>query len=141
MCPRRRIHRPCAFQSTGDRVRTFARAVAVFPAETLLFNACAFRFNTHIALWPSGTVCLTKGMTAGNQRHSLFVVHRHAAERFANILRRCERVRIAVWALWVYVDQAHLHGAQPIFKLTFTFIALVCKPLALRAPVHFLRLP
>ncbi|OPZ88494.1 MAG: hypothetical protein BWY75_01576 [bacterium ADurb.Bin425] len=55
---------------------------------------------------------LTKGVTAGDERHCFFVVHSHSAKGFANIMGGGKRVGVAVWSLWVDIDQAHLGGCQ-----------------------------
>ena len=55
---------------------------------------------------------LAKGVATRNQGYSLFIVHRHARECFAHIAARCHGVGVAVRALWVHIDQAHLHGGQ-----------------------------
>ena len=60
----------------------------------------------------AGAVGLAEGVAAGDQRDGLFVVHRHAGEGFANVVGRGERIRLAVRAFRVDVDQAHLHGAE-----------------------------
>ena len=79
---------------------------------------------------------LAEGVTAGDQRNRLFVVHRHAREGFADIPRRSERIRIAVRAFRIDIDQAHLYGTEGILQLTVTAVALVFQPLALGAPVN-----
>ena len=53
-----------------------------------------------------------------------------------------ERVGVAVGALRVDVDEAHLHGGERILQLTLSLVALVGEPLGLGAPVDvLLRLP
>ena len=49
-----------------------------------------------------------------------------------------ERVRVAVRALRVDVDEAHLDGAQRLLELAVARVALVAQPLLLRAPVDVL---
>ncbi len=89
-----------------------------------------------------GAVRLAEGVAAGDQRDGLLVVHGHAAERLADVARGGDRVRVAVRALRVDVDQAHLHGAERLLELTVARVALVAEPLGLRAPVDVLvRLP
>jgi hypothetical protein len=54
------------------------------PAEALLLDAARFRLRPdqrRIA----GAVGLAEGVAAGDQRDGLFVVHRHARERFADV--------------------------------------------------------
>ena len=55
---------------------------------------------------------LAEGVAAGDQRDGLFVIHRHAREGLADIARRGDRVRVAVRAFRIHIDQAHLHGAR-----------------------------
>src|SRR5439155_616719 len=77
-----------------------------------------------------------------DERDRLLVIHRHAGERLANVARRGGWVRVAVRALRIDVDQAHLHGAERTLKVTVAAVALVSEPRAFRAPVDVcLRLP
>src|SRR5712691_2041451 len=78
---------------------------------------------------------LAEGVTAGDQRDSLFVVHRHAAEGFADVPGRRERIRVAVRAFRVHVDQTHLHGGELALKIAVAAVALVRQPLAFGAPI------
>ena len=89
----------------------------------------------------AGAVGLAEGVTARDERHRLLVVHRHALERLANIRGRRDRVRIAVRALRVDVDQPHLNGAERILEIPDAGVALVPQPLVLGAPVDLVRLP
>jgi len=50
-------------------------------------------------------------------------------------------IRFAVRSFRIYVDQAHLHGAQRILKIAVATISLVTQPLAFGAPVDFFGLP
>ncbi len=81
---------------------------------------------------------LAEGVAAGDQRDGLLVVHRHAREGLADIARRGERVRIAVRAFRIDVDQAHLHGAERALQLAVAAVALVRQPLAFGSPVDVL---
>jgi len=84
-------------------------------------------------------VRLAEGVAAGDQRHGLFVVHRHAREGLADVVRRGHRVGVAVGAFGVHVDQAHLYGGQRVVELAVARIALVAgQPGGLGAPVHVL---
>ena len=51
-----------------------------------------------------------EGMPAGNQSHGFFVVHGHARKGFADVPARGNRVRIAIRAFGVYVNQTHLNS-------------------------------
>ena len=79
---------------------------------------------------------LAERVTAGDQRHGLLVVHRHAAERLADVARRGHRIGVAVRALRVDVDQAHLHRAERVGELTVAAVTLVLEPHTLGTPVH-----
>ena len=81
---------------------------------------------------------LAERVAAGDQRHRLLVVHRHAREGLANVARRRQRIGIAVGPFGIDVDQAHLHGAQRALELAIAAVALVGQPLALGAPVDVL---
>ena len=65
----------------------------------------------------AGAVGFAEGVTAGDERHRLFVVHRHARENLTDILGRRDRIRVAVRPFRVDVDQAHLYGRQGVFQL------------------------
>ncbi len=84
---------------------------------------------------------LAEGVAAGDQRHGLLVIHRHAGEGLADIARRLDRVGIAVRAFRVDVDEAHLHRAERFAELALARIALVAEPGAFRAPEQLFRLP
>jgi hypothetical protein len=89
-------------------------------------------------------MALAEGVPAGDERDGLFVVHGHACKGLANVTAGGDRIRVAVRAFRVHVDQAHLHGGQRIFEIPVAAVALVARsqPLALGAPVNVLfRLP
>ena len=78
---------------------------------------------------------LAEGVAAGDQRHGLFIIHRHAGEGLADVLGRGERIRIAVRAFRVDVDEAHLHRGERILEIPIArVVALVGEPLVLQAP-------
>jgi hypothetical protein len=83
-------------------------------------------------------VGLAERVAAGDERDGLLVVHRHAGERLADVARRGERVRVAVGALRVHVDEPHLDGREGVLELAVARVALVAQPLGLRAPVDVL---
>ena len=133
--------RPGAFQAAGDRVHALAAAEAVLPAEALLLDAGAFGFRAALGGIP-GAVGLAEGVAAGGERHGFFVVHRHAGEGFADVTCRPQRIGLAIRALGIHVDQAHLHSGQRIGQLAVATVAFIAQPLALAAPVDLLiRLP
>ncbi len=85
---------------------------------------------------------LAERVPARRQRDGLIVVHRHARERLADVAARTHRIGLAVGALRVHVDQAHLHGSQRVLQLPVTRVALVAEPGVLRTPIDvLLRLP
>ena len=84
------------------------------------------------------TVRLAEGVSAGDERDGLFVVHGHAGEGFAHIAARGHGVGLAVGAFRVYIDQPHLHGGQGVLKLAVTAVAFVAQPGIFFAPVDVL---
>ena len=60
----------------------------------------------------TGAVGLAEGVATGDEGDGLLVVHGHAGEGLADVPGRGQRVGVAVGALGVHVDEAHLHGAQ-----------------------------
>ena len=107
---------PGHLESARDRVRANARAVPVVPAEALRLDIARFRLRADVGRG-GRAVRLAERVAAGDERHRLFVVHRHAAERVADVLRRRDRVGIAVRALRVHVDEAHLHRAERVLQV------------------------
>ena len=71
------------------------------------------------------TMRFAERMTPGNKRDGLFIVHRHACKGFADIMRRGERIRSAIRAFWIHVDEAHLYSSQRIRQLALARIAAV----------------
>ena len=132
---------PGALQAAGDRVGPATRAEAVLPAEALLLERCCLGRGADV-VGGAGAVRLAEGVAAGDQGHRLLVVHRHPREGLADVAGRGQRVGLAVRALWVHVDQAHLHGGQRVVELAIAGVPLVAEPLGLRPPIDIvLRLP
>ena len=129
---------PCAFQAAGDRVDALAAAKRILPAESLFLDVGALGLATDILTRIGCAMAFAEGVSAGHERHRLLVVHRHAGEGHANVVRRRDRIRVAVRTFRVHVDQAHLHGGEGIGELTVAAVTLVGQPLALRSPVDFL---
>ena len=77
---------------------------------------------------------LAERVAAGNERHRFLVVHRHAAERLANVARRGHGIRVAVRPFRIHVDEAHLHRAEGIRELPIAAVALVTEPRGSRIP-------
>ncbi len=140
--PLRRVGRPRAFEPGGDRIATLAAAVGGEPAEAHRLDRRAFGLAAAVARGRRA-VALAEGVAAGRQRDGLVVVHGHACEGFAHVAGGGERVRFAVRAFRVDVDEAHLHGGQRRRELTVAGVAaggLVAgrEPLHLGAPVDVL---
>src|SRR5690606_10476124 len=110
--PRGWVAGPRAFEAAGNGVGAVAGAALVAPAEALLLEAGRGGLGAHALVGLVRAVRLAEGVAAGDQRDGLLVVHRHAAEGLTDVLRGGERVRVAVRAFRVHVDQAHLHGGE-----------------------------
>src|SRR5258705_2289232 len=140
IAPRRRCLRPGDLRAAGDRVTSYARIEFALPAEALVLEGAAFRLRSdqrRIA----GAVGLAEGVADGDQRDGLFVVHRHAEERFADITRGRDRIRLAVRAFRIDVNETHLHRAERFGELAFAAVAFVAQPRAFGTPVQLFRLP
>ena len=103
--------RPCALQAAGDGVNAFAAAEGALPAEALLFDAGAFWLCTFV-VFRRRAVGFSEGVSASTQCHGFVVVHRHAKECFTDIACRSDWVWVAVWSLWIDVDQTHLYSCE-----------------------------
>ena len=128
---------PGDFETAADRVPAPAGAEAAGPAETLRLDARGFRLGADVLGVPCA-VGLAEGVTAGDQRHGLLVVHGHAGEGFADVAGGSQRIRVPVRAFRVHVDQAHLHGRERVLQRTVAGVALVGEPGLLGAPVDVL---
>ena len=138
VAPLRRGLGPRDLDAAGDRVLALAGAVAVAPAEALRLERGALGLGADVLVGVGRAVGLAERVAAGDQRDRLLVVHRHAAERLADVDGRRERVGLAVRPLRVDVDEAHLHGAERLFEIALAAVALVAEPLGLGAPVDVL---
>ena len=128
--PLGRVVGPGALQPAGDRVVALAAAKVVLPAETLLLQAGALRFGADVLGIRGGTMGLADRVAADDERNGLLVIHRHAAERLANVLCCKGRVRDAARPLRVHVDQAHVIGAERPLDLPLAGVALIARPAA-----------
>src|SRR5665213_134559 len=140
VAPLGRRLRPGDFRTAGDGVGAEALAMFALPAEALILDGAVFWLRAHQRRI-ARAVGLAEAVAAGNQRDSLFSVHRHAEERFADVLGRRDWVRIAVRPFRIDVDQAHLYRAERFRKLAFAAVAFVAEPSAFRTPVELFRLP
>ena len=131
---------PDDFEAGGDGVRARSGLEPAAPAQALIFDHGAFRVRAQqrgIAC----TVGLAEGVATGDQRNGFVVIHRHAGEGFTNVDGGSFRVRVAVRAFRIHVDQTHLHGAEAGVQLAFATVALIAQPGAFRAPEQFFRFP
>ena len=113
--PLRGVRGPSAFDAAGHSVAPDSSSDMVHPAETLLFYVCCLRcgpkiFSIAIA------VCFANGVATCCQCNSLFIIHRHTGEGQAHVLCGTKRIWCAVHALWVHINQTHLHGSERICK-------------------------
>src|SRR6185295_14483598 len=131
---------PRAFDAAGNRITGLAAAVFAGPAEALLLEGRALGARSAVRVG-RGAVRLAEGVPARDQRDGFLVVHRHAREGLADVAARLDRVRVAVGALRIDVDQAHLHRAEGLGEVAVAAVALVAQPLVLRTPVDLGRLP
>ena len=86
-----------------------AAAEAVLPAQALLLDGSAFRFGTNQG-WVARAVSLAEGVSAGDEGHGFFIIHRHARKGLSNIASGSDRVWVAVRSFRVDIDQTHLHS-------------------------------
>ena len=119
---------PGAFDAAGHGVAADAAAGVVHPAQALLFDVGTFRVRAEVR-GIAIAVGLADGVAAGGQGHGLLVVHRHAGEGHAHVVRRLQRVGLAVHAFRVHVDQAHQHGGQRVFQVALAGVRLFGLPL------------
>ncbi|MGY4347160.1 hypothetical protein ACVWXM_003627 [Bradyrhizobium sp. GM7.3] len=140
VAPLRRRRGPGHLETAGDGIAANARRVLALPAEALIFERARFRLRSdqrRIA----GAVGLAEGVAAGDQCDGFLVVHRHAEKGLANVLGRGDRIRLAVRAFRIDVDEAHLHRAERLGELAFAAVALIAQPGAFRTPIELFRLP
>ena len=128
---------PGAFDAAGDGVHALAAAEVALPSKAHLLHGSRFRLTAHMVLGASA-MRLAEGVAARHQSDGFLVVHGHAREGLAHVATGGDRVGIAVRALRVDVDQAHLHGAEGIIQHAVAGVALVAQPDVLVAPVDVL---
>src|SRR6202043_4048238 len=96
------------------------------------------RRSSDLVLLRTRAVGLAEGVTTRDQGDRLLVVHRHPAERLADVAGCGPRVRVAVRALRVGVEVGHLARAERIRELAVAAVALVAEPGGLGTPVDVL---
>ncbi len=126
---------PRALEVARDRAARVAAAQRVLPADAHLLDGRAFRLPAHVLAGGARGVCLAERVPARDQRDGFLIVHRHPRERLADIPRRRRRVGVAVGALGVHVDQAHLHRAERGLEFAVALVAVVAQPFGFGAPV------
>ena len=126
--------RPRTFDAARGRVGAFAGPIAVDPAHAHLLDGCAFRLGAD-EIGVTGAVGLAEGVTADGQRCGLLIVHCHSFERLTDVARRSQRVRVAVGALRVDVDQAHGARTERLVEFVVRVVPLDAHPFGLGAPV------
>jgi hypothetical protein len=141
--PGRGLGRPRAFEAARDGEVGVAGSERILPAEALLFHARAFGFRADVVRGIRRAVDLAERVAAGDEGDRFFVVHGHPAERLANIVRRCERIRLAFGAFRIHVDQAHLNRRERVLEFALAALAqIAAEPRRLVAPVDvFFGLP
>src|SRR5690554_216272 len=137
---------PGAFNTGSHSIGSLTLHVRVAPAKALLFYISCFRLGAK-GTGVTVTVTLTNRVATGRQGCSFFIVHRHAGEGYAYLLTGFDRIRLAVHAFRVYIDQAHLNRGKRVFHGVWLFYVAVtlirrCQPLFLVTPVDvFFRVP
>ena len=129
--------RPGHFESAGDGVTALAGAEAARPAEALGLDRGGLDIRTHV-VGRAGSVGFSECVSAGDERHGFLVVHCHAGEGLADVTRGQQRVRIAVRAFGIHINEAHLHCGERVLQIAFAGVALVVEPGGFLAPVNVL---
>ena len=138
---------PGDLEARGDGVLADTGAVLVEPAHAAGLDRGCLRLGADVLTGVGRTVGLAEGVATGDERHGLLVVHRHPAERVADVVRGQDRVGVALRALGVDVDEAHLDRGERVVELAVAGVALLAtavaaEPLGLGAPVDVVvRLP
>jgi hypothetical protein len=83
----------------------------------------------------------TEGMTAGNERSRLFIIHRHATESLTDGVSGRLRIRVAARALGIHVNETHLRRTERTLQFAVLRVSIGGEPLAFRSPVHLVGLP
>src|SRR5579863_7560166 len=134
--------RPDPFQPAGDGMPRISLTPAIVPAKALLFDHGRRGLFADIFPGIRRAVSLPEAMPTRNQRHGLFIIHRHPPERFPDIPRRSQRIRFSIRPLRVDIDQTHLDRAKRILQVAVAFIPFVAQPFLFRTPIGiFRRLP
>ena len=114
--PLGRIGSPAALDAVRHRVLARAGAVRVVPAEPHRLHRRHLGRRSDL-LGGRHAVALAEGMTAGDERHGLLVVHGHAGERRPDVVGRALRVAVRVGSLGVHVDQRLVGGGEGVLQV------------------------
>src|SRR3954463_11232264 len=104
---------PGDFQAAADGITGSARSKFALPAEALFLDGGRFRLRAY-QFGIAGAVSFTEGVTAGNKRNSLLVVHGHASESLSDVSRRGNRIRLPIRPFRIHINQTHLHSSQRV---------------------------
>ena len=133
---------PGAFDTAGHGVAADATAGMVVPAQPLFFQISRLGSGPQVGS-AAIAVRFADGVAASGQGDGFLVVHRHAGEGDADIVRSLERIGLAVHAFRIDIDEAHHNGGEWIFQVTFAGVAAVGaaaggEPFFFRTPVGVL---
>src|ERR1700722_2580798 len=141
VAPLGRCRGPDHLQSAGDGVLALSAAVGALPAQPLLFDRGAFGLRTD-QISVARAVGLAEAVPADDQCGGLLVVHRHPAERLADVHRGRHRVWFSFGPFGIDVDQTHRGRAVRLREVALAGVALVgAQPFTLFAEEDFLWLP
>src|SRR5882757_3570729 len=125
---------PGNFEAAGDGISSVARTEGALPSEALVLDVTTLWIRTDMRS-RACAMGLAEGVSTGNQRNCLFVVHGHATKGFANVAGRGNGIRLAVRALRIDIDQTHLNRTQRLGQLALARVAGVgTQPFPLGAP-------
>ena len=138
----RRRARPRDLEPARDRVARDAAAEFARPSQTLRLEIGGLGVGADVVR-DAGAVRLAEAVAARDQRDGLFVVHGHAAERFADVARGGHGIRLAVGTFRIHVDEPHLHGRERVREIALARVTPVgAEPLRFFTPKHVeVRLP
>ena len=109
------VGRPRAFDAARDSVATHAATLFIEPSESLRFHILGFWIRPEVGS-TAVAVRFSDSMATGGERDGLFIIHRHTREGEAHVLRGTQRIRLAVHALGIHIDETHLHRSQGVLE-------------------------
>ena len=105
------VRGPGPLYAAGYRIPADAGLVVTGPTKTLLLERGSFRLCPDVG-GRASSVGLAECVASCGQCDGLLVVHGHSGEGLPDVLSAEQGVWVRVRALWVDVDEAHLHGSQ-----------------------------